>query len=432
MGCRRDNAAPQQSSTGTLELPTVVQVGVLWSHTRPRLFRAGWREGDQMNTHVGRITRRSFARHAQPGNAAAAVGMAGAGRERPDPLLACECSPWPAHGAAGMGLARNPRSPPVLRCSGCIGLPAARTDHDGAALRVSRRATEGEQLGFDLSLQPLVHEGRALLRFGIVLAFFAASWFVLSEGMLMSVFDVSIPSVADTYYRGFLDSANRTQIVAYVATGGVLALIVFALSVVTVPLIIDRHLRAGHAMRVSLEVVVSNLPAMIVWAALITAVTAVGFASLLFGMIVLIPVLVTPPGTPIGSWCCSCIRVVPCDTDAGGTAMRTMRWLGAALAASMVPLTTLAGNLIVNGGFEQPVQRPGAICCSPRVPTSGWRVLARPATSRPISGAYRGGATTFPAQEGCQWLDLTGLSNTATGIEQTVATTPGTTYDLTF
>jgi hypothetical protein len=40
---------------------------------------------------------------------------------------------------------------------------------------------------------------------------------------------------------------------------------------------------------------------------------------------------------------------------------------------------------------------------------------------------------SFPAQDGAQWLDLTGVSsNQAIGIQQVVATTPGTTYDLSF
>jgi hypothetical protein len=48
------------------------------------------------------------------------------------------------------------------------------------------------------------------------------------------------------------------------------------------------------------------------------------------------------------------------------------------------------------------------------------------------SGAFEQGGFTFPAAGGSQWLDLTGNSNTATGVAQTVATTVGTAYTLTF
>jgi uncharacterized membrane protein len=156
---------------------------------------------------------------------------------------------------------------------------------------LSRRREEAESLDFDSSLAPLARVGVPLLKFGIVLALFAVTWFVMSEAMLRELFDVSLPVVADTYYRGFLDTANRPQVIAYVATGAVLAAIVFALSVVTVPLIIDRHLRASQSIQTSLAVVARNPAAMVVWSALIAAIVIVGFASLLFGMIALIPML---------------------------------------------------------------------------------------------------------------------------------------------
>lgn len=40
--------------------------------------------------------------------------------------------------------------------------------------------------------------------------------------------------------------------------------------------------------------------------------------------------------------------------------------------------------------------------------------------------------TRFPAVDGARWMDLTGLSNTATGITQAMATRPGASYTLAF
>lgn len=156
---------------------------------------------------------------------------------------------------------------------------------------LSRRRAAGEPLGFDASLTALGREGPALLRFGIVLGIVAVVWFALSELMLQPVFGVAVPDVAETYYSGFLDEVNRRQVTLYLGIGAVLAAIVFLLSVVTVPIIIDRGMRAGEAMRASLRTVAANPAAMVVWAALIVALTAAGFATLLAGMIVLIPLL---------------------------------------------------------------------------------------------------------------------------------------------
>ena len=66
---------------------------------------------------------------------------------------------------------------------------------------------------------------------------------------------------------------------------------VFAVSVVSVPLIIDRNTTALEATRTSLRVAVTDLPAMIVWGAFIVALVALGFATFLIGMVIVFPLL---------------------------------------------------------------------------------------------------------------------------------------------
>jgi uncharacterized membrane protein len=92
-------------------------------------------------------------------------------------------------------------------------------------------------------------------------------------------------------YRGFIDTANRPQVLAYLAVGGALAVGVFVISVVTIPLMIDRHARSGQGMLASCKVVASNGAAMIVWSALILVVTAIGYAPLLGGLLITAPLL---------------------------------------------------------------------------------------------------------------------------------------------
>jgi uncharacterized membrane protein len=71
----------------------------------------------------------------------------------------------------------------------------------------------------------------------------------------------------------------------------VLAAAVFAVSVVAIPLMIDRHANAPQAMRASVKAVFANIPAMILWGALITILTAIGYAPLLFGLLFTAPLL---------------------------------------------------------------------------------------------------------------------------------------------
>lgn len=98
-----------------------------------------------------------------------------------------------------------------------------------------------------------------------------------------------------------------------------------------------------------------------------------------------------------------------------------------------MPIPAAPGNLLVNGSFEVPVVRDGAyVLVNTGQSFAGWQVIGAAGAVAPISGKYGRAGITFTAQHGNQWLDMTGLSNTATGIQQAVRTEPGVQYELSF
>jgi len=156
---------------------------------------------------------------------------------------------------------------------------------------MSRRYSSGQRATFDDSMEAFARNSGALLGFGVILALFAVVWFAVSMVMLKNVFHIAAPDMQETLYRGFVDSLNRSQVEAYVAVGGILAAVVFVLSVVSVPLIIDQHATAGQAMLASVKAVFTNIPAMIVWSALILVLTVIAYAPLLLGLLFVSPLL---------------------------------------------------------------------------------------------------------------------------------------------
>jgi uncharacterized membrane protein len=156
---------------------------------------------------------------------------------------------------------------------------------------MSRRYSLGQSANFDDSLEGFGRNVPALFEFGVILAICAAIWFAISALLLGTVFHIVTPDIRETLYRGFLDSTNRSQVLAYIVVGGVLATGVFAVSVVAIPLMIDRHASAGQAMRASVNAVLHNIPAMIVWSGLILVLTVIGYAPLLAGLLFIAPLL---------------------------------------------------------------------------------------------------------------------------------------------
>jgi len=156
---------------------------------------------------------------------------------------------------------------------------------------LSRRRSAGEPATFDASLEGFSRHGTAILEFGGILAAMTLAWFVASEFLLRSLFHYRAPTLNDVLYGGLLTSTTSPQLLQYLLAGALLALIAFSLSVVAVPLILDRDATAGEAMRTSLKAVSTNIPAMIVWSGLLVLLAALGFATLLVGLVITVPLM---------------------------------------------------------------------------------------------------------------------------------------------
>lgn len=75
------------------------------------------------------------------------------------------------------------------------------------------------------------------------------------------------------------------------AVGSVFALLTFLFSAFSLPMICDRDTDAVTAVVTSVNAVLRNKPAMVVWILLIVGLTAIGFATALIGLAVTIPLL---------------------------------------------------------------------------------------------------------------------------------------------
>jgi uncharacterized membrane protein len=77
----------------------------------------------------------------------------------------------------------------------------------------------------------------------------------------------------------------------WLALGGVMAAPLFASSVVSMPLLLDRRVTLMQAVLTSWQTVLVNPAPMALWSALIMGFTLLGLGSLLLGLIPVIPML---------------------------------------------------------------------------------------------------------------------------------------------
>jgi len=95
-----------------------------------------------------------------------------------------------------------------------------------------------------------------------------------------------------------------------------------------------------------------------------------------------------------------------------------------------------AATLLTNGSFETPVVPVGSFTLFNTGSTgiTGWTVVGPAGTAvAPVSTTFSQNGVAFPAQDGAQWLDLTGFNdNTTEGLSQAVATIVGDRYQLSY
>jgi len=84
---------------------------------------------------------------------------------------------------------------------------------------------------------------------------------------------------------------NVEFLAIYVGAGATFALLVFALSVISIPLMMDRGTDTITAMIASFLALTRSFPAMIVWAALIAILIFAGLATFYLGLAITAPLV---------------------------------------------------------------------------------------------------------------------------------------------
>ena len=155
--------------------------------------------------------------------------------------------------------------------------------------RASQALERGEKPDFGDSLLAWDTRTGALAIFGFVLLVLEMLW----GRAALVVFAVSFDGMPD--FKGsiwaLLEPENLGFIVAYLAVGGVFAGLIFAISVVAMPLILDRQVDAITAGLTSLRLVLAQPGVMLLWGALITLLVVIAMLPWFAGLLVIGPVL---------------------------------------------------------------------------------------------------------------------------------------------
>ena len=157
---------------------------------------------------------------------------------------------------------------------------------------LSRLRAAGGKPTLDQAIQGAAGNLGSLAGLGLVLAVLTVAWAWLSSMLFERAVGPGMASPQYSSYQTVVDwNIGTSFLLTYLLTGVVLAVLAFVLSAVAAPMLFERRVSTADAMFASVKVALANPAAMVVWALLIAALTALGFATMLLGLIVILPVL---------------------------------------------------------------------------------------------------------------------------------------------
>jgi uncharacterized membrane protein len=156
---------------------------------------------------------------------------------------------------------------------------------------ISRRLERGERVLLVDTMTAWRANRGAFSLFALVLIVLMLLWSRASLITFALHFSAGgIPRV-DRFLTQVLSLEHADFVITWLAVGALFALIVFAVSVVSVPLMLDRDTDTIVAALTSVRAFFANPGPLLLWAVLIALAVAAGFATLIFGLAVAVPII---------------------------------------------------------------------------------------------------------------------------------------------
>jgi uncharacterized membrane protein len=158
---------------------------------------------------------------------------------------------------------------------------------------LSRRRERGEEPGAWDAMHVLrAPSFGAILGLGLLLFVLFGVWIATADVIYIATFGYeAAASIPDFATRVLTTPEGWTLIVVGCGTGFLFAVIALCISVVSFPLMLDRHATAIDAIRTSLQAVRMNPVPMAAWGLIVAGLLAVGSLPAFIGLCVVLPVL---------------------------------------------------------------------------------------------------------------------------------------------
>ena len=154
---------------------------------------------------------------------------------------------------------------------------------------LSRRLESGRSTSVRDAINAWVHASRCLFNFGLLLLLSATAWVVFSVIMFRFFIDVEINTPLD--FLRYVLTQDDLNFMLWTLLGGLGSALAFAVTVVSLPLLVERDVTTKLAILTSVKAVGNNPVTMLWWALIIMLITGLSLLTGMLGFIILYPLL---------------------------------------------------------------------------------------------------------------------------------------------
>ena len=154
---------------------------------------------------------------------------------------------------------------------------------------VSHSLEDGQKPNFSKAIHAWQHGCKCLFRFGLLLLLTCAAWAAISLLLFYLFVNVQIADPKD--FMRYVLTQHDGLFLLWLVSGGLISALAFSITVITMPLMVDKNVNTWVAIRTSVRAVGENPFTMVWWASAILLLTGLSFATGLLGFLVLYPLM---------------------------------------------------------------------------------------------------------------------------------------------
>lgn len=157
---------------------------------------------------------------------------------------------------------------------------------------VSHRLEQGLPLNFDAVFGVVAHQRRRQLpSMCVIIIMVFLFWFFLAHMIFALFMGLSTMTNVSSSFDIYLTSEGMSMLAVGSVVGGMFALLLYMITVLALPLLLDREVDFVTAMIASFQVVQQNMRPMMVWAGFIAGATFLALLPGFVGLFIVLPLL---------------------------------------------------------------------------------------------------------------------------------------------